>query len=531
MSKCKKNQTKLCGKEDCEICFEKSFASHEKSKYWSDKNIIRPIQIKKTTANKYIFNCDKCNHEFSSGPKEITKEKGTWCPYCCNNILCTIEECKLCYDKSFASHEKSKYWSNLNKLKPREVFKGSNLKYYFDCDKCDHLLEKKLYNVTKENATWCYFCTNQTLCNNNDCEICLKKSFSSHPRSDEWSPKNELSPRQVFLKTSKKFWFKCKKCCHEFEAKIAHITDIKRPNYCPYCNNKKLCNNDCNICFEKSFASHEKSIYWSLKNKESPREILKYSHKEFIFNCDKCSHEFTNTLNRITKINEPTWCKYCANQKLCDDKDCKECFEKSFASHSRSKFWSDKNKLKPREIFKKTSKKYFLYCDNCKIDFFTTINSVAKNYKPSWCPFCKKKTEKKLFDWLKINYKEFIIKEQPNFKWATNKNNRQLPFDFLIGKLNLIIELDGKQHFKKIMNWKDPKAQQDVDIYKMKAANDNNYSIIRILQEDVLYNLNNWERNLSDAIKKYEEPCNIFISNGNEYDVYKEKLEGRCHRF
>ena len=31
------------------ISFEKSFASHEKAKYWSDKNEVKPFQISKGT--------------------------------------------------------------------------------------------------------------------------------------------------------------------------------------------------------------------------------------------------------------------------------------------------------------------------------------------------------------------------------------------------------------------------------------------------------------------------------------------------
>jgi hypothetical protein len=34
------------------------------------------------------------------------------------------------FEKSFASNEKSKYWSNKNKLKPNEVSKSSNKNIY-----------------------------------------------------------------------------------------------------------------------------------------------------------------------------------------------------------------------------------------------------------------------------------------------------------------------------------------------------------------------------------------------------------------
>jgi hypothetical protein len=49
----------------------------------------------------------------------------------------------------------------------------------------------------------------------------------------------------------------------------------------------------------------------------------------------------------------------------------------------------------------------------------------------------------------------------------------------------IIIELDGLQHFKQVSNWKSPDDNLINDKYKMKCVNENNYSIIRILQDDV----------------------------------------------
>ena len=71
-------------------------------------------------------------------------------------------------------------------------------------------------------------------------------------------------------------------------------------------------------------------------------------------NCT-CGHEFESILCNILK---GVWCSYCCNppQKLCDKEDCSKCFEKSFASHEKSQYWNQKNKLKPREVFKSSSK-------------------------------------------------------------------------------------------------------------------------------------------------------------------------------
>lgn len=129
-----------------------------------------------------------------------------------------------------------------------------------------------------------------------------------------------------------------------------------------YCSKhpKKLCENkDCKACFEKSFASIDKSIFWSIKNKLNPRQVFKNSLKKFIFNCE-CNHEFEIIIANVTNLNN--WCSYCCYppQKLCENNSCKECFNNSFASHPRSKCWSDKNKLTPRHIFKSAHSKYIL---------------------------------------------------------------------------------------------------------------------------------------------------------------------------
>jgi formylmethanofuran dehydrogenase subunit E len=88
-----------------EISFEKSFASHEKSKYWSDKNELKPYNVKINSRIKYLFNCDKCNHEFLRPLNKIYNDK-EHCSYCvipskllCNNnvailILFLLNECK-----------------------------------------------------------------------------------------------------------------------------------------------------------------------------------------------------------------------------------------------------------------------------------------------------------------------------------------------------------------------------------------------------------------------------------------------------
>lgn len=178
------NSKKLCDNNDCKYCFNRSFASHEKAIYWSNKNIenIRKL-FQNSNIKKYWFNCNNCYHEFEMSLNSITS-KNSWCSYCSNppKKLCNNENCQLCHEKSFASHEKSKYWSDKNNQKSTEIFKNSNDKYWFDCQKCNHQFEISLSHINR--GSWCSYCSNppKNLCDNHNCDICFKKSFASEEK-------------------------------------------------------------------------------------------------------------------------------------------------------------------------------------------------------------------------------------------------------------------------------------------------------------------------------------------------------------
>jgi hypothetical protein len=123
----------------------------------------------------------------------------------------------------------------------------------------------------------------------------FEKSFASHQKAEFWSVKNKEKPDEVFMKSGKKFWFDCNKCNHSFEVSLDSI--VLRSTWCKYCYNDICTNKDCKYCFKKSFASHEKAQYWSSKNELNPRDVTLNNNKIFIFNCNKCNHEFSAELN------------------------------------------------------------------------------------------------------------------------------------------------------------------------------------------------------------------------------------------
>ncbi len=403
---------------------------------------------------------------------------------------------KISYDRSFASCEKSLYWSKRNIKSPEECSKSSHDKIWFDCNICFHEFDMTLNHITS-GGQWCPYCANQKLCNDEECNDCFERSFASHEKSIYWSHNNTNNPRDCSKSSNKKYLFNCQLCKHEFKIALGNITN--GGNWCPYCAkpSNKLCDNqDCNFCFEKSFASHEKSLYWSKKNKKTPRDCFKSSSMKYLFDCDNktCNHEFEMSLHNIS--NGDCWCPYCSHNKLCDNQNCNHCFEKSFASHEKSIYWSKKNKKSSRQCFKSSREKIWFNCLSCKHEFYMILYSITNGN--CWCPNCRHKTELKLHNFL-ITLLPFPVKRQFRADWCRNPlTNRYLPFDFEIETLKIIFELDGRQHNEVHEHFhrngiSDLIAQKDRDVYKYECAIANGYEVYRLDQETVLHDKIDWQ--------------------------------------
>jgi len=148
-----------------------------------------------------------------------------------------------------------------------------------------------------------------------------------------------------------------------------------------------------------------------------------------------------------------------------------------------------------------------------------TQNPCSHIINKTGCPNCLYKTEQKLYDKISFHY-PFIIR-QLRVEWC--KNIKYLPFDFFIPSSNIIIELDGIQHREQVGNWNSPKEIMERDKYKQKSANENGYSVIRILQEDVLLDKYDWLTKLLESIQYIMDSktiINLYLHNQNEYDTF-----------
>jgi very-short-patch-repair endonuclease len=361
--------------------------------------------------------------------------------------------------------------------------------------------------------------------------------FSEYPCIECLTPNNKNSPKDVSISNNKlRFEFECDECQHVFTKTPKALSSDK--SWCPYCCNasKLLCKNDkCMKCFNRSMVSHEKIIYLSPNNKTDPRTVFKGNKKKkdkdgndtsklFIFKCNVCFHEFSKSAHDMTT--DKTWCPYCSDppKLLCDDDKCDRCFNKSFASHANAKHWSDKNIdettkifIKPRQVFKSSHSCYYFKCDKCNREFRSRLDNVSCNQQ--WCRFCANQTEGILYDFLSL---KFSVDYEVKYDWCKS-SKRFHSFDFVIEDLNIIVELDGDQHFRQIRGWESQKKIFETDKFKEKCANDNKYSTIRLMQNDVYNNKYDWKKellkNINILIKK-KRGINIYMCKNDEYKHY-----------
>jgi very-short-patch-repair endonuclease len=107
-------------------------------------------------------------------------------------------------------------------------------------------------------------------------------------------------------------------------------------------------------------------------------------------------------------------------------------------------------------------------------------------------------------------------------------NKKHLPFDFCIPEKKVIIELDGPQHFIQVSNWKSPEKCFETDVFKQRCANENGYSVVRIIQDDVWFDRYDWLAKLQETLENIGDRENVFLYQNHEYDTLQSALIQAC---
>lgn len=332
---------------------------------------------------------------------------------------------------------------------------------------------------------------------------------------NEWNEEN--GPMEGYSANSNKkvSWVCSKNKYHKnWESKITGRTT--NLSGCPSCYKDKRSKSNLSVSLSTLYPELCEEWNYEKNGNLHPDDVFSKSGKRIWWKCVVCSHEWTALICQRTMKN--SGCPFCANKKLCIEESCDTCFNKSFASHERSEFWSNENTVTSRSVFRSAIKKYKFNCPDCDDLYEMSPNAITHG---NWCGCKNYKTENKLLEHLKLCSTD--VEKQKMFDFC--KKQIRLRFDFFIGHLNVIIELDGMQHFCQVSNWKLPKETQDNDIYKMRCVNDKGYSVIRLLQENVWEDKNDWQTHLFESLESIyfleESYKNIFITNDGPVDTFE----------
>ena len=202
----------------------------EIAKQWnSTKNgKITPFNITAGSNKKVYWKCDKADdHEWKTSISKRTH--GQNCPCCCGQKV-VLSNCL-----AITNPELAKKWHPIKNgnLTSLNVTCGSPKKVWWICDKADdHEWEAVIAQMATGNIG-CSCCSgHKTVLSN-----CL---YTTYPEiSKEWdvTKNGNLTPIDVVAGTDKKVWWKCDKCNHNWNCKIASRT--KKKSGCPICNESK----------------------------------------------------------------------------------------------------------------------------------------------------------------------------------------------------------------------------------------------------------------------------------------------------
>ena len=255
--------------------------------YVLNKN--KPNEISYTSRKKYYFKCPKHLHE--------SKLYAIGDIYKCPNVPLKCLDCysfyKWCIDNN--RNDLLNLWDyKLNNKTPKEIFKNTNKKYYFQCSRDLHKSELKcIGDMTNDNRSHKLIC--------NQCNSFGQIGIDNIDKDfikKYWSTKNIISPFSIGFSSKIKVWIRCQEIDYH-EDYLISCNDFARGNRCPYCAGKSI-----SLMDSLGYLYPQVLEIWSDKNKKSPYEYLPSSHAEILWKCkDKLHNDYVRTIHASYKAN------------------------------------------------------------------------------------------------------------------------------------------------------------------------------------------------------------------------------------
>ena len=471
-----------------------------------------------THSNKAFWKCDKCDYVWNASFDSINR--GSWCPKCAGVLKKTLDDyINVCKGKGeYLGMLRCQGTRDENNNYILDIPKRTNIDSWWKCYSCNYEFETTFGSINQ--GTWCPPCAGKlifTLEHYQNLGEELEENFIYLGLKDE----NNNYILDIPQKIQDNSWWKCLNCENIFEATFRTLKE--RGTRCAKCGDNIHFYSETN---KQGFISeYEKIIiennykgkFLGIKVKDKIIYDIPLSFNNLaMWNCLECNDNFEKSYSNL-KLNFCPLCSTCTTRTL-------EHYHHIIIKRGQKGKYlgikdSEGNFL--QDIPKSSDEKSWWECEFGH-QFNTSYGQINSG---TFCTFCTNKTENKLYDFLN---KYFVVERQysPNFIY-NNLTKRYLKYDFYFehkkyGKI--IIECDGLQHFKQIMNWQDAKITQIIDIIKMIRALENDIRIIRISQTDVWENTIDYEKEIKKCIKNNNK-INWIAKDLSIFDEHKLLLE------
>ena len=290
----------------CPACANKAvWAGHndllttnpELSEEWDyEKNTtLMPRDVTKGSHRAVWWRCKECG--FSWKTPIVNRSKGSGCPQCAKKAQSiSSQKQNLIPGKSdlkTTNPELVEEWDYERNglLLPEDVTAGSGKSVWWKCKKCGHKWKAVIQSRT--NGTGCPECrrTKMSLMmktkalRNGDNDL----ASTSPLLLEEWDYERNFpnTPKDVTAGSSKKAWWKCKKCGYKWEARINHRVNGVG---CPVCANKTVWPGHNDLATLRP----ELVLEWDYEhnNPLTPKDVTAGSGKKVWWKCKICGFEW-----------------------------------------------------------------------------------------------------------------------------------------------------------------------------------------------------------------------------------------------
>ena len=190
------------------------------------------------------------------------------------------------------------------------------------CGKCQKVMDVEKFGYKKDGTQYrrCISCREKE----NRSYVKSTKSFvEEYPELEkEWdyerNNEKKIYPENISSGSGKKVWWLCSigNSCHRWESSLNRRTKKNKPNGCPFCFNKKICECGCNSLWEKSPDLREE---WDEEKNGSMKLYSPNTPKKVWWLCstkNPCHRWECSISDRAGR--KSMGCPFCINRQICE---------------------------------------------------------------------------------------------------------------------------------------------------------------------------------------------------------------------